>query len=119
MTYLVDDKCIKCKYTDCVSVCPVDCFYEGENFLAINPDECIDCGVCEPECPAGAIRADSDFNETELAYWMKVNTDMSAKWPNITEQRDPLPDADSFNPEKGYAGPDKRNELSEEPGEGD
>ncbi len=119
MTYLVDDKCIKCKYTDCVNVCPVDCFYEGENFLAINPDECIDCGVCEPECPAGAIRADTDFEETELAYWMKVNTDMSAKWPNITASKDPLPDADNFNPEKGYAGPDKRDELSEEPGEGD
>ena len=51
MTYIVDDSCIKCKYTDCVEVCPVDCFYEGENTLVINPDECIDCGVCEPECP--------------------------------------------------------------------
>ena len=60
MTYIVKDECIKCKLTDCVEVCPVDCFYEGENFLAINPDECIDCGVCEPECPIDAIKADND-----------------------------------------------------------
>ena len=60
MTYIVKDECIKCKLTDCVEVCPVDCFYEGENFLAINPDECIDCGVCEPECPIDAIKADTD-----------------------------------------------------------
>ena len=60
MTYVVLDNCIKCKYTDCVEVCPVDCFYEGENFLVINPDECIDCGVCEPECPAEAIKPDTE-----------------------------------------------------------
>ena len=60
MTYIVKDECIKCKLTDCVEVCPVDCFYEGENMLVINPDECIDCGVCEPECPIDAIKADSD-----------------------------------------------------------
>ena len=60
MTYLVNEKCIKCKYTDCVEVCPVDCFYEGENMLVINPDECIDCGVCEPECPVDAIISDTD-----------------------------------------------------------
>ena len=60
MTYIVKDECIKCKLTDCVEVCPVDCFYEGENMLVINPDECIDCGVCEPECPIDAIKADTD-----------------------------------------------------------
>eukprot|EP01035_Chromulina_nebulosa_P006172 gene6172-8351_t len=59
MTYVVTDNCIKCKYTDCVEVCPVDCFYEGDNMLVIHPDECIDCGVCEPECPADAIKPDT------------------------------------------------------------
>ena len=119
MTYLVDDKCIKCRFTDCVEVCPVDCFYLGENSIAINPDECIDCGVCEPECPAGAIRADSDFDDTELAYWMKINTDMSEKWPNITEKIDQMPDADKFNPKENPDVGDKREELSLEPGEVD
>src|SRR6056300_1572657 len=108
MTYLVTDNCIKCKHTDCVSVCPVDCFYEGENFLAINPDECIDCGVCEPECPANAIVPDTDLKGTELDYWMKVNTDMSAIWPVITEQRDPFTDADENNRELNSSVADKR-----------
>ena len=58
MTFVVTEACIKCKYTDCVEVCPVDCFYEGENMLVIDPDQCIDCGVCEPECPIDAIQAD-------------------------------------------------------------
>ena len=119
MTYLVNDKCVKCKYTDCVSVCPVDCFYEGENFLAINPDECIDCGVCEPECPAGANVADSSMEKDEHDKWLKINTEMSAIWPNITQTKDPLPDADSFNPKEGYTGGDKSDMLSEKPGEGD
>ena len=70
MTYLVNEKCIKCKYTDCVEVCPVDCFYEGENMLVINPDECIDCGVCEPECPVDAIISDTD--DEEGLYPMKI-----------------------------------------------
>ena len=72
MTYVVTDNCIKCKYTDCVEVCPVDCFYEGENFLVIHPDECIDCGVCEPECPAEAIKPDT---EPGLDKWLKLNAD--------------------------------------------
>ena len=67
MTYIVNDKCIACKYTDCVEVCPVDCFYEGENTLVIHPDECIDCGVCEPECPADAIRPDTEQIRGNLA----------------------------------------------------
>jgi NAD-dependent dihydropyrimidine dehydrogenase PreA subunit len=77
MTYLVTDNCIKCKYTDCVEVCPVDCFYEGENMLVIHPDECIDCGVCEPECPAEAIKPDT---EDGLDKWLTLNTEYSLKW---------------------------------------
>jgi ferredoxin len=92
MTFLVTEKCVKCKYTDCVEVCPVDCFYEGPNFLAINPDECIDCGVCVPECPVDAIVADQDIKDSE--FWTELNKDLSAKWPNITRKKNPLPDAD-------------------------
>ncbi|MBO6508262.1 MAG: ferredoxin family protein [Roseibium sp.] len=94
MTYVVTDNCIKCKYTDCVEVCPVDCFYEGENFLVINPDECIDCGVCEPECPAEAILPDT---EPGLEKWIEINAEYSEKWPNITEKKDPMPDAAEFD----------------------
>lgn len=90
MTYLVTDNCIKCKHTDCVQVCPVDCFYEGENFLVINPDECIDCGVCVPECPAEAIVADSDLQGEELIKWMDINTLYSQQWPVITEYKGPM-----------------------------
>ena len=90
MTYVVTDNCIRCKYTDCVEVCPVDCFYEGENFLVIHPDECIDCGVCEPECPAGAIKPDT---EPGLDMWLKVNADFATQWPNITIKRDEMPEA--------------------------
>ena len=90
MTYVVTDNCIKCKYLDCVEVCPVDCFYEGENMLVIHPDECIDCGVCEPECPAEAIKPDT---EGGLDKWLEINTKYASLWPNITEKRDPPPDA--------------------------
>ena len=83
MTYIVTDNCIKCKYMDCVEVCPVDCFYEGENMLVIHPDECIDCGVCEPECPAEAIKPDT---EGGLDKWLEVNTKYASLWPNITEK---------------------------------
>ena len=72
MTYVVNDSCIKCKYMDCVEVCPVDCFYEGENMLVIHPDECIDCGVCEPECPVEAIKPDT---EPGLEEWLKLNAE--------------------------------------------
>ena len=91
MTYIVNDKCISCKYTDCVEVCPVDCFYEGENMLVIHPDECIDCGVCEPECPPEAILPDTEPGADE---WVKFNLEKSLIWPNITERRDPLPGAE-------------------------
>ena len=91
MTYIVTDACIKCKYTDCVDVCPVDCFYEGENMLVIHPDECIDCGVCEPECPPEAIRPDT---EDGLEKWLELNTQYASLWPNITAQKDAPADAD-------------------------
>src|SRR5271169_679498 len=93
MTYIVTDACIKCKYMDCVEVCPVDCFYEGENFLAINPDECIDCGVCEPECPVEAIVPDS---ETKAANWVELNRELAAAWPNITRKGEAPADADDW-----------------------
>ncbi|MDG1369456.1 MAG: ferredoxin family protein [Paracoccaceae bacterium] len=91
MTFAVTDNCIACKYTDCVTVCPVDCFYEGENMLVIHPDECIDCGVCEPECPAGAIIADTEDGADE---WVKMNAKYAVLWPVIAEAKEPLPDAD-------------------------
>ena len=93
MTYLVNDNCIKCKYTDCVEVCPVDCFYEGENMLVINPEECIDCGVCEPECPVDAIISDTDDKDGK---WLKINTEFSDLWPNITLKKDPPEDAEKY-----------------------
>jgi ferredoxin len=91
MTYLVTENCIKCKHTDCVTVCPVDCFYEGPNFLAINPNECIDCGVCVPECPVNAIVQDND-DTVDVVFWTDLNRKLSEKWPNITTKKDPLPD---------------------------
>lgn len=90
MTFVVTEACINCKYTDCVEVCPVDCFYEGENMLVINPDECIDCGVCEPECPAEAILPESD----DLLKWVELAREHSANWPNITIKKDALEGAD-------------------------
>ena len=85
MTYVVVENCIKCKYMDCVEVCPVDCFYEGENMLVIHPDECIDCGVCEPECPADAIKPDT---EPGLEKWLELNAEFAKTWPNITVKRE-------------------------------
>lgn len=111
MTYLVTDSCIRCKYMDCVEVCPVDCFYEGENMLVIHPDECIDCGVCEPECPVDAIVPDT---EDDAGKWLQVNTEFSEKWPNITVKGTPPEDADSFKDEKGKY--DKY--FSDKPGDG-
>lgn len=97
MTYIVTEACIKCKYTDCVEVCPVDCFYEGENMLVINPDECIDCGVCEPECPAEAIVPESEENLKML----EINREYAQKWPNITVKKPAPADADDFKDETG------------------
>ena len=93
---MVTENCIKCKYTDCVAVCPVDCFVEGPNFLAINPDECIDCAVCVPECPAEAIYADSDVPESQKDF-IALNAELSKLWPAITKQRDPAPDAEQWD----------------------
>lgn len=111
MTYVVTQACIKCKYQDCVEVCPVDCFYEGENMLVIHPDECIDCGVCEPECPAEAILPDT---ESEADDWLELNREYSEKWPNITVKGDAPADADDFvNVEKKF-----EKFFSKAPGQG-
>jgi ferredoxin len=112
MTYVVNDNCIKCKYTDCVEVCPVDCFYEGENMLVIHPDECIDCGVCEPECPIDAIKPDT---EPGLEKWLSVNAEYAKAWPNITAMKPHLSDAKEYEDV-----PDKFDKyFSPKPGEGD
>ena len=108
MTYIVVENCIKCKYMDCVEVCPV----EGENMLVIHPDECIDCGVCEPECPAEAIKPDT---EPGLEKWLELNTKFADIWPNVTQKRDPAPDAEKYDGEDGKL----EKYFSEEPGEGD
>jgi ferredoxin len=92
MTFVVTENCIKCKYTDCVEVCPVDCFHEGPNFLAIDPDECIDCALCEPECPAGAIFAEDDVPR-EQQHFIALNAELCADWPVITERKPAPPDA--------------------------
>lgn len=93
MTYVVTDKCILCKYTDCVEVCPVDCFHEGPNCLVIDPEECIDCGLCEPECPVEAIFPDNDLDDDKM---IKVNLEWSKKWPVITKKQDPMIEADKW-----------------------
>jgi ferredoxin len=112
LTFIVTDNCIKCKYMDCVEVCPVDCFYEGENMLVIHPDECIDCGVCEPECPAEAILPDTNPG---LESWLKLNADYALVWPNITIKREPPADAKEFD---GVSGKFVRY-FSPNPGQGD
>lgn len=95
MTFVVTENCIKCKYTDCVEVCPVDCFHEGPNFLAIDPEECIDCTLCEPECPVEAILSEDDLPEDQ-AHFLKLNADLSAEWPVITEIKPAPDDADDW-----------------------
>ena len=95
MPFVVTESCIKCKYTDCVEVCPVDCFYEGPNMLAINPDECIDCALCEPECPAEAIFSEDDLPE-KFQNFVEINATYAKKWPLITQHKEPLPDAESW-----------------------
>ena len=110
MTYIVVESCIKCKLMDCVEVCPVDCFYEGENMLVIHPDECIDCGVCEPECPIEAILPDT---EDGLEYWLEINTKYAAEWPNITLKGESPSDADDWRDK-----PNKKELMSTNPGAG-
>jgi len=112
MTYIVNDKCIGCKHTTCVSVCPVDCFYEGPNTLVINPDECIDCGVCEPECPIDAIKPDTDQTVKDMEKWLLLNKKFSAEWPNISKKKEPMAEHEKFRNVK-----DKYdNHFSEKPG---
>ena len=96
MTYVVTDNCVKCKYTDCVEVCPVDCFHEGPNFLAIDPEECIDCALCEPECPAEAIYSEDDV-PNELAHFLELNKELAKTWPVITEMKDSPRDAEEWD----------------------
>lgn len=95
MTFIVTESCIKCKLTDCVDVCPVDCFYEGSNFLVIHPDECIDCALCVPECPVDAIYSEDDLPEDQKEF-LQLNAELASIWPNITESKDPLPDSDEW-----------------------
>lgn len=95
MAYIVAEPCIKCKYTDCVEVCPVDAFHEGPNFLVINPETCIDCDLCVPECPVKAIFSDSDLPEKWDEY-TEINERLATDWPVISAKQDPLPTADEF-----------------------
>ena len=96
MTFVVTDNCIRCKYTDCVDVCPVDCFREGPNFLAIDPDECIDCELCVPECPAEAIYPEDELPDDQ-AHFLELNAELAAQWPVIAERKDPPPDAEEWD----------------------
>jgi len=111
LTYVVNESCIKCKLMDCVEICPVDCFYEGENMLVIHPDECIDCGVCEPECPVDAIKPDT---EPGMEKWLGINAEYAKAWPNITIKKEPPADA-----KKWEGKPDKLQYFSPNPGAGD
>ena len=113
MTYIVNEKCIKCKLMDCIEVCPVDCFYEGVNMLVIKPDECIDCGVCEPECPVDAIKPDTEDGASD---WIEHNKMYSDQWPNITKKRieDVPQDQKEWREVK-----DKFKYFSKNPGKGD
>ena len=138
MAYVVADPCVKCKYTDCVSVCPVDAFHEGANSLVINPDECIDCGACEPECPTSAIFEEGDVPDKWAAYveinavyantkkvgdadtagWPQALIDAASAdgfegWPALTEQKDPMDNADDFAKDE-----DKLKDFDPTPGEG-
>jgi len=105
MTFIVTDDCINCKYKDCIEVCPVDCFYEGENMVVIHPDECIDCAVCEPECPIDAIKPDTIANAD---FWIELNKKYSENWVNVTEKGEPCADR-----EKWANKPDKLKLMSE------
>ena len=96
MTFVVGENCINCKHTDCVEVCPVDCFYEGPNFLVIHPDECIDCALCEPECPVEAIFADDELPEDQQEL-LDIAAELAESWPNISEKKEALPEAETWN----------------------
>lgn len=102
MTFVVTEQCIRCKYTDCVEVCPVDCFHEGPNFLVIDPDVCIDCALCVPECPVEAIFDEGDLPD-DMQEYVEINARLSQEWPEISEKTDPMPEADTWAdvPDKG------------------
>ncbi len=112
MAYIVAEPCIKCKFTDCVTVCPVDCFHEGANFLVIDPETCIDCGACVPECPTTAIFAEDDLPEKWKAY-VEINTRYTPLWPVISAKKDGLPGADELKDK-----PKSIDELDPNPGSG-
>jgi ferredoxin len=95
MAFVVTENCIKCKYTDCVEVCPVDCFHEGPNMLVIDPDECIDCTLCEPECPAEAIMSEDDVPEGQHQF-IAMNAELAKIWPVLSERKDAPADADEW-----------------------
>ena len=105
MTHVVTENCIKCKFTDCVDVCPVDCFREGPNFLVIDPDECIDCAVCIPECPANAIFAEEDVPQDQMKF-IALNAELSPSFKSISRSKKPLEDSDNW-----YGIPDKLKHL--------
>ncbi len=113
MAHVVAEPCIKCRYTECVTVCPVDCFYEGANMLAIRPEECIDCGACIPMCPVNAIYPGEELPEKWEAY-RELNDTFSHVWPKLTQSKGPLFDAEKYRAVTG-----KRHLLDERPGEGD
>ena len=96
MTFVVGENCINCKHTDCVEVCPVDCFYEGPNFLVIHPVECIDCALCEPECPVEAIFADDELPEDQQQL-LDIAAELAESWPNISEKKEALPEAETWD----------------------
>ena len=95
MAFIVTESCIKCKHTNCVEVCPVDCFYEGPNFLVIHPEECIDCALCEPEWPVDAIFSEDELPKDQIPF-IEINAEQSEIWPNITEEKSPLPEAEKY-----------------------
>ena len=95
MTFVVTESCIKCKYTDCVEVCPVDCFHEGPNFLVIDPEECIDCTLCEPECPVDAIYSEEEIPKGQEEF-LKLNAELAKRWPVISEKIAAPADADEW-----------------------